>query len=96
MNTATKTPTYRAFENRYTYDTTVKSDHISDIDGGLETLGDDVEQVKEILAKTPRRVWTMVDAEGTLHLLAGCRYVNRLYYVITKEEWSSENECYKF
>jgi hypothetical protein len=83
------------FDNRYTYDTTVKSTAFdADQAGMLETYGDDLNLVLKINKKTPKRVWTMVDADDGMYLLQGYHLVNRVYYVITNEEAVSEDEEY--
>jgi hypothetical protein len=51
---------------------------------------------KAIDAKTPKRVWTMVDGDDGMYLEAGYHLVNRIYYIITNEEWTSADEVYRF
>lgn len=53
----------------------------------FETYGADLEHV---MSTPERNVWTCVDADGGLYLLPGFHYVNRLYYVITEEEWTDD------
>lgn len=83
------------FDKHYTYDTTVVSTEFdADQAGMLETYGADLKLVIDIANKTPKRVWTMVDADDGMYLLQGYHLVNRIYYVITNEEAKSEDEEY--
>ena len=60
----------------------------------LETYGADLKLVLKINKKTTLRVWTMVDGDDGMYLIAGYHLVNRIYYVITNEEAQSEDEEY--
>jgi hypothetical protein len=84
------------FDLKYTSDNSIISTEFDNESqsGMLETYGDDVKQVLEIYEKTPKRVWTMLDGDEGMYLVQGFHYVNRIYYVITIEEASEENEEY--
>ena len=87
-------PTEDVFDSKYTHDETIVSEHYDD--GRLETFGADLEKVMEIKQNSPRRLWTMVDddeGDGT-YLVAGFHYVNRICYLVTTEEWESDDEEY--
>jgi hypothetical protein len=43
-------------------------------------------------AKTKKRVWTVVDVDGELCIIAGFHFVNRFGYIITEKEWVSGGE----
>lgn len=44
---------------------------------------------------TRKHVWTVVDGDdGDLWVLAGVHLVNRVGFLITEEEWTSEQEEY--
>ena len=47
----------------------------------FETYGHDY---KMVCAAKPDHVWTVVEAEGSLYLVPGWHYVNRLFYFITR------------
>ena len=94
-----KTETELEFDKKYTYNANVVSAEFDADDGQtgmLETFGDDLELVLEIAKKTPKRVWTMTDSDDgkKLILCAGYHLVNRVYYVITNEDFENENESY--
>ena len=38
-----------------------------------------------------RRVWTIVDCDGQLHVSPGCRFVNRIDYVLCEVPWTDED-----
>ncbi|MCK5236184.1 MAG: hypothetical protein KAR06_04280 [Deltaproteobacteria bacterium] len=98
MSKAEQTPTWEDFEKKYTPDTSIKSDCLSDDnEGGLETFGADYEQVVAITKATPKRVWTVIDGEGDkLYVVAGWHWVDRVQYLITEEEWTDEHETYGY
>lgn len=49
-------------------------------------------QVKD---KPLRNVWTVVEGDnGGLFAAAGFHVVNKLYYLLSEEEWQDEGECY--
>lgn len=73
----------------------VKSKWFERGDGRLETFGEDFENAKKIYKKHPKRVWTALDdSEGRLILVSGLRFVNRVYYLVTKEPCKSNDEMY--
>jgi hypothetical protein len=60
-----------------------------------ETYGEELEYVRTISNKNIKRVWTILDGEdGELTITAGFHFINRLGYLITKEEWNDDNEEY--
>jgi len=86
------------FDKKYTMDESVISKEF-DADsqkGMLETFGDDLVLALKIAQETPMRVWTMIDGHSGLTLIQGFHVVNRVYYMITKEEAESEDEEYLF
>ena len=56
-----------------------------------ETYGEEVDYVKQ---QPNKRIWTIIDEEDKLYIIAGYHFVNRLGYLVTDEEWSDENETY--
>ena len=87
-----------SFDAIYTYDDSVTSD-VFDNDsqlGMLEIYGRDIEKVLSINNSTLRRVWTVVDSDGELYYTAGYHLVDRVHYVITKENWKDSLETYKY
>lgn len=40
------------------------------------------------------RVWSVVDCDGKLYVVAGYHVVNWLYYVVTMKPWRKGDECY--
>jgi hypothetical protein len=49
-----------------------------------------------IYAISPECVWTIVETDGVLWIIAGRHYVDRLGYLITTKCWSDENEAFLF
>lgn len=84
------------FDKKYTYDNSIVSTEFDPESqaGMLETYGNDMQQVLAINKVSPMRVWTMVDGDDGMYLIQGLHYVNRIYYVITKESAKSEDEEY--
>jgi hypothetical protein len=44
----------------------------------------------------PKTVWTIIEGDEFLWLVAGFHYVNRLGYLITQTPWASNTETYLF
>jgi hypothetical protein len=87
------------FDNKYTYDDSLKSKVFDSEDGQIgmfETYGEDIKLILELVnsKKNKKRVWTMVDSDDGMYLIAGYHLINRIYYVVTKEEWSDQDESY--
>ena len=59
----------------------------------FETYGPEQDFIYSI---GPERVWTIVEEDGVLSIIAGRHYVNRLGYLLTTKGWSDENEAYLF
>lgn len=59
----------------------------------FETFGKELEYVKEMVKTNPLRVWTILDCGGEgLAYISGFHFINRLGYLITKEEFNKD-EC---
>lgn len=56
----------------------------------FETFGEEVEYVREFFKENPKKVWTIIDAEGELYLIAGLHFVNRMGYILSNEDWTEE------
>lgn len=83
------------FDETYTVDDSIKSKFFDGDQGMLETFGDDLRLALDINKETPFRVWTAIDDDnGDVLLVNGFHFVNRIYYVITKENAKEENEAY--
>lgn len=65
-----------------------------------ETFGEEVAHVLGVGEKNGfKTVWTVLHSDGrsnAWYITAGFHLVNRIGYLITKEEWSDPNEEYKF
>ena len=59
-----------------------------------ETYGPEEEYIRQMAQdeKTKKRVWTVVDADGELYIIAGFHFVNRMGYIITEKEWVTGEE----
>lgn len=68
--------------------------HGEGTEGRLETFGEELETVLKINKDSPRKLWTVTEDEGNLYISAGYHLFNRLYYIVTENEWNSEDESY--
>jgi hypothetical protein len=50
----------------------------------LETYGLELAHVREVLAATPNKVWTVLACDGALIASSGFHHVNRMGYIITE------------
>jgi hypothetical protein len=83
------------FDETYTVDDSIKSKFFDGDQGMLETFGDDLRLALDINKETPLRVWTAVDGDdGELLLVNGLHTINRVYYLVTKENAKDNNEAY--
>lgn len=83
------------FDRKYTGNPAFRSDTgCSDMDGVMETYGEDLVKVVEQNEKNPKTVWTIVDCDGELVIVAGYHWVNRFLYFVSNEEWENANEEY--
>lgn len=57
----------------------------------FETYGRELEFVAN---QNPQRVWTLVDSEDLLWIIAGRHFVNRVGYLVSKISWRDPNEIY--
>jgi len=61
----------------------------------FETYGPELEYVREIVKQNPKTVWTIIDDNsGWYGIIAGMHWINRMGYLITKQEWQDKNEEY--
>lgn len=62
----------------------------------FETFGDEIQEVLKYARDEAKhkQVWTLVDCEGLMYLVAGYSLVNRMGYIITEEPWDSQEEQY--
>ena len=58
-----------------------------------ETYGEEIEFIN---IQEPKMIWTIISEEDELFIIAGLHIVNRIGYIITKEEWENSEEIYKF
>lgn len=55
----------------------------------------DYDRAKKLGAAVERNLWTVVEGDGgRLYVTAGWAHVNRLEYLLTAEEWRSEDETW--
>lgn len=59
-----------------------------------ETFGPEVSFIWQYGKNNPNNVWTLVDAEEELYIIAGMHFVNRMGYFITEKPWEHEMEQY--
>jgi len=82
------------FENKYTmYEEALSTEFDNDSEIGMfETYGQDLEIVLKIANTYPLRIWTAVDGDNGFYLVNGYHLVNRVYYIITNEDGTEEEE----
>lgn len=67
----------------------------NDASGGvLETYGEDIETVLGVAEFDPKKVWTMIDGDKGIYMIAGYHLVNRINYFISMVDWEDEFEEY--
>lgn len=68
----------------------------NDNPGYLETFDDEKALAWKIYQETPKKVWTIIDAEDghTMVISAGWHYCNRCAFYVSDVEWADENEEY--
>jgi len=59
----------------------------------FETYGKDLER---IMGTNSQHVWTLVDCDGKLVIVAGYHLVNRMNYLVTKNQWRDGTECFSY
>ena len=59
----------------------------------FETYGEDLER---IMGTNSQQVWTLVDCDGKLVIVAGYHLVNRMNYLVTKNQWRDGTECFSY
>jgi hypothetical protein len=82
------------FFDLYTPDTSVVSKNFSEEgeEGKFETFGEDLKHVLRVHAKTPNRVWTLIDGDdGEILIINGLRRLNSIAYMITVENGHGES-----
>ena len=87
-------PTIDLFDQKYTL-TKNLIDKNSGWDGCMfETYGEELIHVQRIQAQSPWRVWTWVNTDSGSSLCAGFHFCNRIGFIITNENWSTDSEFY--
>jgi rubrerythrin len=68
-------------------------DNNASFDGCMfETYGEELELVQKTNHFAPRRVWTIVEADGRMFYESGYHLVNRMGYLITEKETEEGTE----
>jgi hypothetical protein len=64
-------------------------------DGSIlfETYGKDLDGVRKTHSQ---HIWTLLDCNGRLVIVAGYHLVNRMNYLITKNHWRDGTECFSY
>jgi hypothetical protein len=58
-----------------------------------DTGGDSVRNDYEGIDRDSKRLWTIVDADGSLYAVSGVHFVNRFGYIVTEEAWTEDIEA---
>jgi hypothetical protein len=56
----------------------------------FETYGEELDYVFSV---EPNTVWTYVQGDTSMIIVAGYHYVNRIGYYITEVPWTNEDDC---
>lgn len=83
-------------ENQFDEQFTLVENHIDNNAswGGamFETFGEELEYVK-MKAEKGNNVWTIIEGDDdSIFIVNGVHFVNRIGYLITREEWEGETE----
>ncbi|HWY34506.1 MAG TPA: hypothetical protein VNX68_07660 [Nitrosopumilaceae archaeon] len=75
-------------------DRTVADEDICSFGGTMyETYGEEESYIRQMAKDSPRRVWTIIEADGgEPHIVAGFHYVNRMGFMITEKEWTTGDD----
>lgn len=49
-----------------------------------ETYGEEEEYVDSVSAECPTRIWTVIEEDGRMEIVAGHRFCNRMGYIVTE------------
>jgi len=55
-----------------------------------ETYGEELDYVRKINDENPKKVWTIIDADGVMFYVTGYHHVNRIGYLICEVEFEEE------
>jgi hypothetical protein len=58
----------------------------------FETYGEELEQVKKVLAAEPDHIFTIIEVDGEMYISKGFHYVNRFGYLITENPMTENME----
>ena len=63
-----------------------------------ETYGEEINYIIDLINNQHKikNVWTIIECEDTMYVMAGYHLVNRFGYLITPEEWKEADEEYLF
>jgi len=81
------------FEGQYELVKNTFDKHAAYDGAWFETYGNEELFVR---SADPKTVWTIVEGDESLWVIAGFHLVNRLGYLITKSSWTSYSEIYRF
>ena len=84
-------------DTEYEYDESIVSEELDNETqlGMLESYGSDYDQVEAIAITDYKRLWSVIDCEDDkVHVVAGLADNEVIYYIVTTQEWKSENEDY--
>lgn len=86
----------KLIEEQFEEQFTLVENHLDDNaswDGVMfETFGEELEYVR-MKAQSGNNVWTIVEGDDdTMYVSNGMRLVNRIGYLITREEWEGETD----
>jgi len=77
------------FYNKYTLVENHLTNYGSFENKMFETYDKELEFVRSC---DPKRIWTVIDCDGWFGVTAGYHWVNRIGYLITEEEWKTDDE----
>ena len=91
---------YQEFDDVYTIRLfpQIHGDNPDQTNGLIETYGDHFDFISNFIQQHPgniKHVWTVVEGDdNNLYVTAGFHIVNRLNFIISNEQWKSEEEVY--
>lgn len=60
----------------------------------FETFGEELDYIHSLKTnnKSYKHVWTILEDDGKLYYSSGYHFINRMGYLVTKEEWNDDIE----
>jgi len=72
-------------------DSSIADEDICSFNGCMyETYGEELDYVRKVAQDNPKKVWTIIEADGVMYYSTGFHFVNRIGYLICEVEFDKE------